>query len=657
MLATPPNVRRFTTKLSDTFVERYRHAEVPWGPLGYITYKRTYARKVEDEGRTEEWFKTLERCCNGLLEIGGIFTQEEIEQLYDMTFHLKCNLSGRGLWQLGTETVRRIGGDSLYACWGVNVDCLDAFCFTFSQLMLGGGVGFNVQNEYVSKLPAVQFNPKICQTHSYDVDFIVPDNREGWVELLNKIFQSFFHTGRNFNYSTDCIRKRGTPIKGFGGVASGPEELVKGINHIIPILRSRHNRWLTSVDCLDIMNIIGWIVVSGNVRRSAQLSLGDATDVPYLQSKRWDLGSIPPWRAMSNNSVATEDTRNLSDEFWNGYNGNGEPYGLINLESGRQYGRLRDGAWYRPDRDITIVNPCAEIELCGYEGCNLSEIYLPNLSNTAEFIIAARLLYKASKAISNLDFVHPRTREIIHQNMRIGIGVTGLMQSNFRHDPLHFEEAYSALEEEDSRHSKLMNVPKSIKLTTVKPSGTLSLLPGVTPGVHPAYSPYHVRRMRFASNKALWKVCRDHGYPIEPAMNIDGSIDEKAMIVVFPVKTPDNAVCAKDMTAIKQLEWQKWIQTHWADNSVSATVYYRSEELPGIKSWLKDNYQDSVKTVSFLLHSGHGFKQPVLEEISRDQYLDIDRNCRPIQSVGNIDTADEDTDANQECSSGVCPVR
>ena len=133
---------KYATKLEDSFVNHYEGKTPPWGPVGYITYKRTYARYLDGKGRSEEWWETVRRCCNGLIEIGGAFTPEEIEDLYDKVYHLKCSFSGRALWQLGTKTVQRIGGDSLQNCWHVAVDHpIDPFCFTFTELMLGGGVG------------------------------------------------------------------------------------------------------------------------------------------------------------------------------------------------------------------------------------------------------------------------------------------------------------------------------------------------------------------------------------------------------------------------------------------------------------------------------------------------------------------------------------
>ena len=277
--------------------------DIPWGEVGYATYKRTYSRPTKD--RTEEWPETIERVISACdKQLGCGFTKSQEDDIRNMMMGLKGTVAGRFLWQLGTKTVDKLGLPSLQNCAFTVVDePVRPFTWAFEMLMLGSGVGFNIQRENVYQLPKVKKKVKVVRDDVNDADFIVPDSREGWVELLRRVLEASFITGEGFTFATHLIRSKGSKIKGFGGTASGPQDLVWGMKEINTILNTRSGKRLRPVDCLDIMNIIGKIVVAGNVRRSAQIALGDHDDLEYLRAKRWDLGGIPNWRAMSNNSV------------------------------------------------------------------------------------------------------------------------------------------------------------------------------------------------------------------------------------------------------------------------------------------------------------------------------------------------------------------
>ncbi len=645
----------FASSISPEFVKKYADLTPPWGPVGYITYKRTYSRTMTD-GRKEEWYQTLERCCNGLLQIGGALTQEEVEELYDHMFNLRCSMSGRSLWQLGTPTVLKVGADSLQSCWHVATNHpVDPFTFTFNELMLGGGVGMNITPEFVYELPIVQFNPVIERKEHFDVDFIVPDNREGWVQLLEHILKAFFYIGRPFSYSTECIRARGKPIAGFGGVASGSEKLVEGIGQIIAILRSRYGRKLRPIDCLDIYNIIGSIVVAGNVRRSAEIIQGDMNDLEFLKAKNWSLAQIPNWRSMSNNTVHCSDIRGLPNAYWEGYEGTSEAYGLFNLDLARTAGRLIDPQGRHVDPYVIGTNPCGEITLEHKEPCNLFEIFLPNIGDERQFGRVAELAYKVCKTISAFPFSDSGTSEVVKKNHRLGIGLTGIVEAPHLVDADILDNVYNHIKETDVAYSKLLGVSVSNKFTTVKPSGTLSLLAGCTSGANSGYAAYLIRRIRFAANDPLVSECRKLGYAVEPLIQNDGTYNLDTMVVSFPVKTSPKAKLAEFESAIDQLDRQAWLQTHWSDNAVSLTCYHDKDEIDEIQEWLEENYDTGVKATSFQLHVGHGFLQAPLEEISEQRYDQISRNVKPIVRFDN-DRGNYDIE-NEECNSGACPIR
>lgn len=792
--------------ISEDFASKYKNKQPNWGfnGLGYIVYKRTYAR-LKDDGNTEEWHETIRRCINGSQKIGANYTKQEAERLFDLVFNLKCNFAGRMLWQLGTSTVDRFGANSLLNCWMVQMNEPNALLFLFENLMLGGGVGYSIRREDVHELPKIKAGVKISHQATKDADFIVPDSREGWVKLLSNLLDAFYSTGKSFTYSTILVRGYGEIIKGFGGKASGPQILIEGIEKITKIFQSRESKKLRSVDVLDICNIIGSIVVAGNVRRSAEIALGDPDDILYLRAKNWSSGSVPNWRAMSNNTIYADAYSHLMDEFWtNGYEinketgfANGEPYGLFNLPLSQKYGRIKDGllkdsSLYPVDMDNCVgTNPCVtgdtkilikgkngtplqknikslvgkkveiwngnewslvepritgfnqkilkvktssgkylkctynhsfilknetrvkaielkigdellqlpnhpiyksniseniisiedagiseavycfteykrnrgvfneiltgqcgEISLSNYECCNLSELYLNNISSEEELIECATLLYKTQKAIAALPFLHDETNKIVHKNMRLGLGVTGVCQSLDKLDWL--DNCYIALRKYDKEWSKKRGWPESVKLTTIKPSGTLSLLGGATPGVHPAYSQYYFRTVRMSSSDKLVQTCKDLGYHVEFLLNFDGTENRDTVVVYFPCETPEGSILTKDMNVIKQLDLVKKTQSIWADNAVSVTAYYNEEELPELKKWLKENYKNNIKSVSFLLHQKHGFKQAPYQEIDEKTY----REARSkVKSLNNVKISSGSTIDGIECVGGACPIR
>ena len=627
---------------------------VKWGELGYITFARTYSRE-KPNGEKETFSETVERELKGIdKQLKLKFTDEEKDYYRMMRHEMKGSVAGRFMWQLGTKTVEQLGLPSLQNCAFVVIDDpIRPFTWAMDMLMLGSGVGYSIKKEHVYKLPKVaRKKVKIERWDDKQADFIVPDTREGWVKLLGKVLKAHFYSGEGFTYSTQLIRGRGEPIQGFGGVASGAGILVEGMEHICNILDKRRGKQLRPIDCLDIMNIIGMIVVAGNVRRSAQIAIGDYDDLEFLKAKRWDLGQVPNWRAMSNNSVDVSDARMLPQEFWDTYE-QGEPYGLVNLELSRKVGRLGETEY--PDPDVEGYNPCAEQSLVNFETCCLAEIYLPNIKSYAELLKVIKMLYRVCKHSLALKCHHKETQDIVNRNMRMGIGITGVMMSS-EEQLSWLNRAYETLRDYDKKYSKENGFPESIKLTTVKPSGTLSLLAGVTSGVHPATSgQYYIRRIRIAAESPLVEVCRSHGYHVEFQENFDGTPDRTTYVVEFPCKYPDGTISAEDMTVFQQLDMVKFMQKNWSDNSVSVTAYYNKEDLPELRQYIEENFQDNFKTLSFLLKMGaSGFKQLPFEAITEAQYEYLSERVKPITSV-NIN--EDDLEELGACAGGACPIK
>lgn len=243
------------TTLSEAFLQTYATKQAPWGfgGLGEVVYLRTYSRKT-DTGQ-EGWVDTIRRVIEGAVEIGVELTEKEAQQLFDHMFNLRCTVSGRALWQLGTPLVKKFNAASMNNCYFTNIEKIKDFELIFDYLMLGGGVGFSVERSKIHELPKIKSGVTITHERTNDADIIVPDSRQGWKRLLHAVLKSFFDTGNSFTYSTLLVREYGAALKTFGGTASGPGALIDGIDDICKVMQAREGKKLRSVDVLDICNI------------------------------------------------------------------------------------------------------------------------------------------------------------------------------------------------------------------------------------------------------------------------------------------------------------------------------------------------------------------------------------------------------------------
>ena len=618
-----------------------------WDTLAKIVYRRTYARK-QPNGTLETWPDTVDRVIRGNTRLVKVDAEEQA-QLREIMLTRKGIPAGRGLWQSGTETQQKLGGVSQNNCFFWTSENQNHFVYAQDYLMLGGGVGLSSEHQFVSKLPKVLPNVKISHQNDFAADFIVPDTREGWNLLLRLVLKSYLQTGKGFTYSTKAVRAAGEPIGGFGGTSSGPGPLIKLIDQLCALLNSRAKKHLRPIDAADIICMIGQMVVAGNVRRSAIIILGDCWDKEFLSAKQWQSGNIPNYRAFANYSVVCSDVDDLHPAFWKTFE-YGEPFGIINRKAIQKFGRMGEKL-----NDTAIgVNPCAEIPLENGEPCCLVEIPLMNLTSEDEFIHVARLLYRYAKRVTLETYHNEITDAIVKKNHRIGVGITGCLASPLFNEST-LARVYAILRAEDKKYSEELGVPQSIRLTTIKPSGTVSKLLSQNgyEGLHPAYSRYFIQRIRFSSDDALLPLLRSAGHHIEPQQNFDGTLDHGTQVVDFYVAAPENYPVADESWDLqKQLDTVLLAQRAWSDNSVSVTVYYKKTDIPFIKKWLKEHLSE-IKSISFLLHSEHGFIQAPKEAITKEIYEKAVAKLKPI-AFDDIFLGDFTSD---DCAGGVCPIK
>jgi hypothetical protein len=650
-----------TFKLTDSFVEQYKSVKPKFGfgGLGEFVYMRTYSR-LKENGKNEQWYETVRRVVEGIYTIqrqhiedyrlgwNQTKAQRSAQEMYERMFHFKMLGSGRSFWAMGTSIVMEKGlTESLYNCSFVSSDTItqgnvsDPFANAMDFLMLGVGVGFDTRGAG----KAVIREPK----ENKDV-FVIPDSREGWIESLKLCIDSFFG-GKNYDFDYSQIRKAGTPIKTFGGVSSGSKPLKELHKSIVKVFSGRDEEKITQKDIADVINQVGVAVVSGNVRRSAEMLLGSHDD-EFMELKNYKKNpERSSWGWASNNSVIGNvgmDYSLLAEKLSN----NGEP-AVIWLDNMRSYGRMRDNEKNNKDFRVMGVNPCSEITLEDRELCNLVEVIPSRHDSLDDFKKTIKYAYLFAKTITLLNTNWADTNKVMLRNRRIGLSLTGVTQfvadNGMNELKTWMEEGYSLAEKYDDIYSEWFAIPKSIKLTTIKPSGTLSLLAGVTAGIHYPESRFYIRRVRLAKNSAYVSVLKKSGYNVEPA---DEDV-ENTLVVEFPVKIASDVKTLNEVTMWEQLELASFAQENWADNAVSVTVTFKESEKLQIKPAL-DIFQFRLKSVSFLpkLDGGGAYKQMPYEQIDEATYEKASKKIKPI------DFSDMTTDSVSEmyCESDVCMV-
>ena len=670
----------FSFRLSDDFVSTYRGQKAPFGyadaagnSVGEITFLRTYSRLKED-GTKETWADVCERVINGMYSLqkdhckanrlpwNDAKGQASAKEAFDRLFQLKWTPPGRGLWVMGTPLVNvQRNSAALQNCAFVSTAEMNKnnpakpFAFLMEASMLGVGVGFD------DKGADKDFT--IYKPTGAPLSFVIPDTREGWVESVAMLLNSYLKADQlpvNFDYSE--VRPAGTPIKTFGGTAAGHEPLEKLHNHIHRIFSDRAGDKLTRVDIADIGNLIGVCVVSGNVRRSAELLLGRLDDQDFLNLKNSEKfpernsydPTAPGWGWMSNNSVATTVGADLSPII-EGIALNGEP-GVIWMDMSRKYGRLADPA-NNKDHRVAGYNPCAEQSLESYECCTLVETYLGRHENLEDYKRTLKFAYLYAKTVTLLPTHWEETNAIMQRNRRIGTSMSGVADfaDNNGLPTLRdwMDQGYGVIREYDNIYSEWLGIRESIKMTTVKPSGTVSILAGESPGVH--WTPggkFFNRAIRFANEDPMLPLFKMANYRVEPA----SESPDTTSVVFFPIKSKA-ARAEKDVTIFEKMSLAAAAQRYWSDNSVSVTISFNAETEAEHVGTVLHMYDGQLKTVSFLPSGNMTYPQMPYTQITQEEYNKATVALFPIDFSGVYGGLAADAIGEAYCTTDACEIK
>ena len=663
----------FSFKLTEDFVNSYKNKEVPWGykdaagnSVGEIIFLRTYSRLKED-GTKETWVDVCERVIDGMYSLqkdhaksqrlpwNDAKAQSSAKEAFDRLFNLKWTPPGRGLWMMGTPLVNvQRNSAALQNCSFVSTESMTKinpakpFAFLMEASMLGVGVGFD------DKGADKDFN--IYEPQPDTDPIVIPDTREGWVESTSTLLNAYLRPDtKNPVFDYKEIRPAGVPIKTFGGTAAGPEPLIRLHDHIRNMFKGRAGQKLTRRDIADIGNLIGVCVVSGNVRRSAELLMGRIDDENFLNLKNYEKN---PERGafgwMSNNSVEVSVGQDL-DPIIDGIARNGEP-GVIWMDVTRKYGRLADPI-NNKDWRAQGYNPCAEQSLESFECCTLVETYLNRHDNLEDYKRTLKFAYLYAKTVTLIPTHWEETNAIMQRNRRIGTSMSGV--ANFADNrglPMlreWMDQGYATVQAYDKSYSEWLGIRESVKTTTVKPSGTVSILAGESPGVH--WTPggkFFLRTVRFGNTDPMLPLFKMANYRVEAAQ----SDPENTSVVYFPIKS-EAIRSEKDVSIYEKMALAATAQRYWSDNSVSVTVSFDPDTEAKAIGTALHMYDGQLKTVSFLAMDPNSYPQMPYTQSDEAEYEEGRMTLFPIDLTGVYEGMAFDAIGEAYCTTDACEVK
>ena len=621
-----------------------------------------YSRWLPEKKRRETWDETIKRYFD--------FFQEHLKENCDYTLkpklreeletavlNLRVMPSMRCLMTAGEALKREnIAG---YNCSYIAVSRVQSFDEILYVLMNGTGVGFSVERQYISQLPIVaeEFHPS-------DTVITVADSKLGWAKAY-KEFLGLLWIGQIPKWDLSKIRPAGSPLKTFGGRASGAEPLDNLMHFTINTLTGAAGRRLSSIECHDIVCKIAEVVVVGGVRRSALISLSNLSDDRMRHAKSGQWWNDNPQRALANNSACYTEKPDMGifmDEWRALYESKSGERGIFNRQSAnnqteRTGRRVVDGYEFG-------TNPCAEIILRDREFCNLSEVVV-RANDTEESLLEkirlATILGTFQSTLTNFKYVSSMWRKNCEEERLLGVSLTGIMDSRITNGKSN-KDLVKLLEglknksiEVNKEFAKELGINQSTSVTCIKPSGTVSQLVDAASGIHARHNPYYIRAVRGDKKDPLTKLMTEVGVPVEA----DEMNPSHTVVFSFPMKVDRSAVFRTDLTAIQQLDLWKIYQEHWCEHKPSVTISVKEDEWMEVGAWVYKDF-DQMSGVSFLPFSEHTYRQAPYQDCDREQYENLlkvmpkDVDWSQLSKYETVDT----TVASQElsCSSGSCEI-
>ncbi len=608
--------------------------------LSDIIIYMKYARYLPELKRRETWDEICDRYQNMMVEKYPQLRDQTIETM-EWVRKKKVLPSMRAMQFAGPAIARN--NSRIYNCAYLPVDDIRAFPETMFLLLGGTGVGYSVQRHHVEKLPPIKKARKKRR-------FLIGDSLEGWADAIKVLLKAYFGYSDympDFDYSD--IRPKGARLVTAGGKAPGPEPLKLCIAHVQALLeRKKEGEKLTPLECHDLMCHLANAVLAGGIRRSAMIALFSYGDEEMLTCKYGNWWELNEQRGRANNSVVLMRDRITKKEFF-------ELWKKIELS-----GSGEPGFYFTNDPDWG-TNPCCEIALRPFQFCNLTEINVSDVDNQEELNARARAaayLGTLQAGFTNFHYLREIWKTTTEQDALIGVGMTGIASGKVL--GLDLREAAQEVKKVNLDISAAIGIQFAARTTTIKPSGTTSLVLGTSSGIHAWHNDYYIRRIRIGKNEALYEYLR----LAHPELLEDDLLNSKQAIICIPQKAPEGSILRTEDTMdllerIKKFN-EEWVRPGFRRgqnaNNVSATVSIRDGDWERVGEWMWEN-KASYNGLSVLPYDTGNYRQAPFEDISRQKFEELEKSLRSID-LRNVYEADDETEHTAEaaCAGGACQV-
>lgn len=599
-----------------------------------------YARYLPELNRRESWNEICDR-YEGMLAEKYPALSEDIQRNMMFVRNKQVLPSMRAMQFAGPAIARN--NSRIYNCAYLPVDDIRAFSETMFLLLGGTGVGYSVQFHHVEKLPAIRKAEKSRK-------FLIGDSLEGWADAVKVLMKAYFGAHDympEFDYSD--IRPKGARLITAGGKAPGPEPLKICLAHISAILdRKKDGEKLTPLECHDIMCHIANSVLAGGIRRSAMIALFSANDEDMLTCKFGEWWELNEQRGRANNSVVLSRDHTTREEFFRLWkkielSGSGEP-----------------GFYFTNDYDWG-TNPCCEIALRPFQFCNLCEVNVSDVTSQEELnerAKAAAFFGTLQAGFTDFHYLRAVWRETTEKDALIGVGMTGIASGNVL--KLDLQEAANEVKKTNLEVSSRIGIEFAARCTTIKPSGTTSLVLGTSSGIHAWHNDYYLRRIRIGKNEALYQYL----YINHPELLEEDMLNSKQAIIRIPQRAPEGSILRTEdvMDLLERISKfnLEWVRPGFRRgnnaNNVSATVSIKDEDWQRTGEWMWEN-KASYNGLSVLPFDSGNYKQAPFEDISREEFEALEKSLKAID-LSQVYEAEDETDHKAEaaCAGGACSI-